>query len=123
MKEFLEEILKCPICKCQIKDPRILPCYHSFCLNCLRQHIENGLQSCAICQEKVPLPVNNVWGFPKNEVLHKILNFINPSNGKLFSNEIKAVLINKIFELQYHLLEEKVMHSIIKFLEATMKSS
>ena len=82
MKEFFEDILQCPNCNTQIKDPRILPCHHSFCLNCLREHIEDGLQNCAICQQKVPLPVNNVYGFPKNDILHKILNFLGSSNGK-----------------------------------------
>ena len=81
MKEFFEDILKCPNCNTQIKDPRILPCHHSFCLNCLREHIQDGLQNCAICHQKVPLPVNNVYGFPKNDILHKILNFLGSSNG------------------------------------------
>jgi len=80
MKEFFEDILQCPNCNTQIKDPRILPCHHSFCLNCLREHIQDGLQNCAICQQKVPLPVNNVYGFPKNDILHKILNFLGSSN-------------------------------------------
>jgi len=80
MKDFFEDILQCPNCNTQIKDPRILPCHHSFCLNCLREHFEGGLQNCAICQQKVPLPVNNVWGFPKNDILNKILNFLGSSN-------------------------------------------
>ena len=94
MKEFFEDILQCPNCNTQIKDPRILPCHHSFCLNCLREHIEDGLQNCAICQQKVPLPVNNVYGFPKNDILHKILNFIGSSNGNYlcfsFTNLMKV---------------------------------
>ena len=31
----LEEQLTCPICLEQFTNPKILPCFHSFCLHCL----------------------------------------------------------------------------------------
>lgn len=27
---------KCPLCRRRYSDPRVLPCLHTFCLNCLR---------------------------------------------------------------------------------------
>ena len=34
--EKLKEQLTCPVCLEQFTEPKILPCYHSFCLKCLQ---------------------------------------------------------------------------------------
>jgi len=41
---------ECPICKEELKNPRILPCIHSFCLDCLEQY----------CRSKEKLPGDKV---------------------------------------------------------------
>ena len=35
----LSEMNKCPKCKEQIRDPRMLPCHHTFCADCIREMI------------------------------------------------------------------------------------
>ncbi|XP_062591970.1 E3 ubiquitin-protein ligase TRIM45-like [Saccostrea cucullata] len=35
----IEEILKCPICLEKLREPRYLPCLHTFCTPCLRKYI------------------------------------------------------------------------------------
>lgn len=35
----LEELLQCGICLERLSRPRMLPCQHTFCLNCLKSHL------------------------------------------------------------------------------------
>jgi len=35
-----EEFLCCPICTEEYVDPRSLPCLHTYCHNCIADHIE-----------------------------------------------------------------------------------
>ena len=37
----IEELLECTICLEQFKNPKMLPCQHTFCENCLQNLVEN----------------------------------------------------------------------------------
>ena len=37
----IEELLKCTICLEQFNNPKMLPCQHTFCENCLQNLVEN----------------------------------------------------------------------------------
>ncbi|XP_062591941.1 probable E3 ubiquitin-protein ligase MID2 [Saccostrea cucullata] len=58
------DISKCPICFEQFKTPRVLPCSHVFCHDCVSSHIVSTCQSkedplgfqCPVCREFVPAP-------------------------------------------------------------------
>ena len=63
----LETTAKCPLCSETLKDPKTLPCLHSFCLLCLdnlarierRQHQDEI--SCPICQTSISIPEENTF--------------------------------------------------------------
>ncbi|XP_038056004.1 tripartite motif-containing protein 2-like [Patiria miniata] len=53
--------LECPICCCLFKDPKMLDCLHSFCLNCLeemmsKQKPEAEKITCPICRRGTQVP-------------------------------------------------------------------
>ncbi|XP_078584850.1 E3 ubiquitin-protein ligase TRIM56-like [Branchiostoma floridae x Branchiostoma japonicum] len=52
------EFLECQICLDGLKQPKILPCLHTFCLPCLERMLEaepGGKFSCPVCRLDVPL--------------------------------------------------------------------
>ena len=80
MAEGIEKILECPICLEQIKNPKMLPCQHSFCLkNCLENLVDgssstkNPVLMCPLCREIYDVPINGVSGFPNNYILQNLL--------------------------------------------------
>lgn len=49
-----ETVHACPLCNGQYKDPRVLPCTHTYCLNCIHDKlIENNRVTCSKCHHQV----------------------------------------------------------------------
>ena len=63
----LKENLECPICMDTFIVPKLLPCGHTFCANCIDQHIHDSVDShsfnCPICQSvhKANISLTNNW--------------------------------------------------------------
>ena len=81
--DLLEDQLTCPVCLDSFKDPRTLPCLHSFCAGCLERlpQVEiaqtgaHGL-NCPSCRTKADLPKQGVRGYPKAFHLNNILEAV-----------------------------------------------
>ena len=62
--------ITCAVCSKPYNDPRILPCLHSFCLQCLHHEIgKSGSQQmfhCPICERNSSIPVGGASGLPQN---------------------------------------------------------
>lgn len=74
-----EDWLICNIClDCYLeKDPRTLPCQHTFCLECLKQlPLENSQLTCPSCQCKSTLSENNINKMSKNFLSNSFKPFI-----------------------------------------------
>jgi len=59
-------VKECSICKDELKDPRLLPCVHSFCLKCLKQYCRDKLPGddapCPECRREFRIPKVGVAG-------------------------------------------------------------
>ncbi|XP_078695052.1 uncharacterized protein LOC144923994 [Branchiostoma floridae x Branchiostoma belcheri] len=63
---FKEE-LSCSICLELFTRPKMLPCQHTFCQDCLQDHAgSGGTFQCPICRRQVRLPPLGVAGLPDN---------------------------------------------------------
>ncbi|XP_022104504.1 tripartite motif-containing protein 3-like [Acanthaster planci] len=65
--EISQGHLECPICFCRFKEPKILDCLHSFCLNCLdgmlsAKQPDTSKISCPVCRKETPVPVVGLHG-------------------------------------------------------------
>ena len=60
----------CDKCDEYYTDPRMLPCLHTFCLQCLEKELEKqnskDTLQCPNCKEKVTLPQSGVSGLPQD---------------------------------------------------------
>ena len=69
LKLKLEEQLTCPVCLDHFTNPKILPCHHSFCQDCLEglpldKKNETYYLSCPTCRHCTELPEEGVGAFP-----------------------------------------------------------
>ncbi|XP_011409678.1 PREDICTED: tripartite motif-containing protein 3-like [Amphimedon queenslandica] len=70
----LEELLTCSICRDSFTNPRILPCYHSFCQRCLERVPQNKKNevyylSCPVCRNDAEIPKE---GFPTSFFINNL---------------------------------------------------
>ena len=68
-QEVLEKVesgLECGICFDTYTEPKVLPCFHVFCSECLKKSVEKSQDkktlSCPNCRHSVPLPTNGIEG-------------------------------------------------------------
>lgn len=67
LKKQIDIGLTCPLCKSYFEDPRLLPCSHTFCQECIQDSIRDTSQTlvCPQCGKKHEVPRD---GFPLNGV-------------------------------------------------------
>lgn len=121
---MLKNALKCPLCKNNQDEPRLLPCGKSICLRCCTIILEQNVKKfkCEICNQLHKIPTN--IGFPLIESLllvvldsclkdleHKLdsntINFENQVNEiKANINTSSEQLINRIIKSKNDLIEQ-----------------
>ena len=82
----IQNLLVCDACTKTIKEPKILPCSHSFCKTCLdklttQENVdgEGKTFACPTCMSTVTLKADeNVAGLPDNEFIVKLLTAVGP---------------------------------------------
>ena len=63
------DLLKCSLCCWEFKDPRALPCLHTFCLQCLielKYSEWHDALKCPMCKEDHNIPRDGAGGFRKD---------------------------------------------------------
>jgi tripartite motif-containing protein 71 len=105
--ESIERYTECAFCLEQFKEPRILPCAHTYCTVCLRR-MSNGKSKikCAQCLVDHPMESsardtdNCVLIFPKNLALQQLLD-LKPTQ-LLSSNQCDDCKLNYAFTKCFH---------------------
>ncbi|XP_078594750.1 tripartite motif-containing protein 2-like [Branchiostoma floridae x Branchiostoma japonicum] len=74
--DFDEQFLTCPICMLHFRDPRVLPCLHTFCRECLQVWATKQQPlECPTCRTRVSLPDQGVDGLRTNFYVNNLLDF------------------------------------------------
>ena len=70
LKYPIDHLERCGLCLKKFREPRLLPCFDSFCKECLSVYIDakgNGKTfSCPLCSESIDIPENGANGFDTN---------------------------------------------------------
>ncbi|XP_078665205.1 uncharacterized protein LOC144907730 [Branchiostoma floridae x Branchiostoma belcheri] len=67
LRAEIHEELSCSICLELFTRPKVLPCQHTFCQDCLRDHVEVRMPfQCPNCRRHFELPPQGVAGLPDN---------------------------------------------------------
>ncbi|XP_019627220.1 PREDICTED: tripartite motif-containing protein 2-like [Branchiostoma belcheri] len=80
--DFDDQFLTCAICMLNFRDPKILPCLHSFCRECLQEWAAKQQPlECPTCREPVRLPDQGVDGLRTNFYVNNLLDFAAAKKG------------------------------------------
>ena len=75
-EKAIDCVIECTICTNELKDPRSLPCLHTFCFECLEKWMQAKQSGdhleCPICRKHCILPVNGLAGLTKNFFIEKL---------------------------------------------------
>ncbi|KAL5497438.1 hypothetical protein EMCRGX_G013911 [Ephydatia muelleri] len=106
--------ITCQLCSKPYKEPRILPCLHSFCGQCLHKQIERSgtkqNMACPTCQRSITIPVGGINSIPNLHLgfevevagyMSKIgsddenLDHTNEENKKRLLSQVEAISLSK----------------------------
>ena len=84
----LKKEAECPLCLETVKNPRTLPCLHSFCLECLdkladfaRRQLQTTIK-CPVCQTSFPIPDTDTFAhFPSSFHLNRLVDVLALEDG------------------------------------------
>lgn len=73
-----ENFCKCSICLNEYNEPKLLPCLHRFCTNCLRKLMRSPRvkMRCPVCRQECAKPKEGVTGFKTDFYMKSIVDFI-----------------------------------------------
>src|ERR1051325_6130434 len=78
---------ECPICLESLKQPKGLPCLHTFCLQCLEQNgkdeIPGGKLACPLCRQEFVIPLGGFHKLPGNFFIEQLVEHLKvPRSGE-----------------------------------------
>ena len=92
----LDNDVTCPVCYGTYNDPRILPCQHSFCHQCIQGLKKDGMIKCPACYKILQAPRG---GFPKDLFAASKIKEIHNKQRERSAQEENCIKHKKPFEL------------------------
>lgn len=90
----IQQRLTCPVCLDRYKQPKLLPCQHTFCLHpCLTNLYDRTSRKvkCPECRSLHNVPMNGVDSFPNNITIQRFLD-LDLSNIQRLNNTLEQTL-------------------------------
>ena len=66
--------LACSVCYQVFKNPKYLPCYHSFCEECLDKIQKESKITCPECRQEATVPTGGVKALPNNFLINRLVD-------------------------------------------------
>ncbi|XP_071804544.1 uncharacterized protein [Asterias amurensis] len=95
LAEISQDHLECPICSGRFKQPKLLECSHSFCLECLQQLRQNSPSttrlSCPVCRKETLLKEYGIDGLKTDFKTISLIEAIETKETQLKQQQVKQV--------------------------------
>ena len=90
LEEISREHLECAICCELYTDPRLLPCLHSFCTECLFLYLQhkNTIIECPTCRQTYNVTDGDLMQFPINFPLRNLVEAIGDKQKELEATDV-----------------------------------
>ena len=66
--------LSCPVCYQVFKNPKYLPCYHSYCEECLEKVVKQSKITCPECRMEAIVPAGGVKELASNFLINRLVD-------------------------------------------------
>ncbi|XP_071849578.1 uncharacterized protein [Apostichopus japonicus] len=79
IEDLTENFFMCSVCLDQFNEPKLLPCLHRYCKDCLRTVIQashDGTIECPLCKQRCCIPEDGSDGFKTDFHMKSMLEFI-----------------------------------------------
>ena len=75
--EEMEKEITCAVCHEHYREPKILPCLHYYCIECLQRLAERVGQPvpCPECRRQAAFPLNDARQLPTPFFVHRMIDF------------------------------------------------
>ena len=90
IKLLLKEVkdaTECPICTDVLCNPKMLPCFHTFCLTCIEQYgkdtPEGDTLTCPLCRGEFKVPVGGLSKLRSNFFLERLISTVKSVPGTM----------------------------------------
>jgi len=74
----INDLMQCAICRQTLSQPKLLPCFHTFCLDCLRKSFEDRQPGarvpCPVCNRSVTVPDDGFEALPPHLFVEHLLD-------------------------------------------------
>lgn len=71
----LQDLVTCATCLDHYQDPRLLPCSHTYCLQCIEKAVKNGSFNCPL-QDNMKIDQKDIAQLPINRTAKDMVEFI-----------------------------------------------
>ncbi|XP_076468574.1 tripartite motif-containing protein 2-like [Babylonia areolata] len=78
VRQINRELLSCGICLGRYRRPKVLPCLHTFCQNCLASYVpaHSLAVTCPVCRQTSILPLEGVAGLQTNFFITNLMDVV-----------------------------------------------
>ena len=74
----VKDITECPICTNMFNNPKMLPCFHTFCLKCIKQYGEDKRPGealpCPMCRREFKVPIGGLSKLSTNFFIDRLIS-------------------------------------------------
>ena len=95
--------LTCSICLDVFKDPRVLPCVHSYCNGCLEGWVKKSGSSrtitCPLCKEASPIPSGGLNKIKNNYFVADLVGRINEKDVKSSKQRVEFAKLSQVRQI------------------------